>query len=152
MNPLHIQSRCFSNCCFWAAFPLKKNLSHLQLLGALGCEPHFFSRVWGACVSAAGPRGVLPDPGYRSLPPLGDLQNLDATPPARAGDAGMGSRWDRGHPPPCPRGPPARAAGPGLLLQVFSSRNRSVWSWRLGVSLRGGEFKVSLYHQLEPPL
>ena len=119
MNPLHIQSRCFSNCCFWAAFPLKENLSYLQLLGALGREPHFFSRVWGACVSAAGPRGVLPDPGYRSLPPLGDLQNLDSTPPACAGDAGDGvSLRPWGHPPPCPRGPPARA---GVQASCFRS-------------------------------
>lgn len=96
MNPLHIQSRYFSNCCFWAAFPLKENLSYLQLLGALGREPHFFSRsgVWGLVSLLQVPGGVLPDPGYTSLPPLEGLQNLDAIPPTHGGGGGAGSRGE----------------------------------------------------------
>lgn len=40
------------------------------------------------------PGGVLPDPGYTSLPPLEDLQNLDAIPPAHGGGGGAGSQGD----------------------------------------------------------
>lgn len=82
MNPLHIQSRYFSNCCFGAVFPLKENLSYLQLLGALGREPHFFSRsgVWGASVSAAGPRGCVAGSGVHVSPSPGRPSELGCDP------------------------------------------------------------------------
>lgn len=153
MNPLHIQSRCISNCCFWAVFRLKENLSYLQLLGALGREPHFLSRsgVCGACVSAAGPKGCVSGSGVHvSLSP-GRPSELGCDPSrpwwGRRGRVSVRPwgclSW------PVLRGPPARAAGPGLLL---SGLIWSVCSQRLTVSPGGGKFKVSLYHQLELPL
>lgn len=91
MNPLHIQSRYFSNCCFWAAFPLKENLSYLQLLGALGHEPHFFSRSGGLGASVCcRSQGVCCEIRGTVSPSPGGLQNLDAIPPPTVGAAGQG--------------------------------------------------------------